>query len=196
MTRIFLVRHGVNDLLGLAIAGRKPGVTLNAEGRAQAERLARRFERDTISKVQSSPLQRARETAEPIAERLGLGVEIAPALNEIDFGVWTGLGLRELAQRTDWQHWNAVRSSSRAPGGESMLEVQARVVGHIEALGGADEACVLVGHGDPIRSALLYYLGVAIDLIQRVEISPASISALEVGRQVPRVLFINETLPN
>jgi probable phosphoglycerate mutase len=198
MTCVFLVRHGANDLLGRAIAGRKPGVTLNPEGRVQAQRLARRFECEAITGIHCSPLERARQTAEPIAERLGLDIEIAHALNEIDFGEWTGLFLDELAQRADWQRWNAVRSGSRAPGGETMLEVQARVVGHIEKLGegGKNASYILVGHGDPIKSALLYYLGAPIDFLSRLEVSPASISAVEVGGQEPRLLFINETVPN
>ena len=76
-----------------------------------------------------------------------------------------------------------------------MLEVQARVVGHIEKLGelGNNGSYILVGHGDPIRSALLYYLGAPIDFVRRLEVSPASISAVEVGGHEPRLLFINET---
>jgi broad specificity phosphatase PhoE len=198
MTCVFLVRHGTNDLLGRGIAGRKPGVRLNPEGHAQAERLARRFEREAIRGIHCSPLERARQTAEPIAERLGLDIEIAPALNEIDFGEWTGLLLDELVQRPDWQRGNVVRTGSRAPGGETMLEVQARVVGHIEDLGEGGETghYILVGHGDPIKSALLYYLGAPIDFVQRLEILPASISAVEVGSLEPRLLFTNETVPN
>jgi broad specificity phosphatase PhoE len=197
VTCVFLVRHGANDLLGRTIAGRQPGVSLNVEGRAQAERLARRFEKEAITAIHCSPLERARQTAEPIAERLDLDTEIVPALNEIDFGAWTGRALDELAQRPDWQRWNAVRSSSRAPGGETMLEVQARVVGHIEKLGGTrnNAGYILVGHSDPIKSALLYFLGAPIDFMRRLEVSPASISAVEIGRHEPWLLFINQTLP-
>ena len=146
--------------------------------------------------IHCSPLERARETAEPIADQLRLDIEIVPALDEIDFGAWTGLELDKLALRPDWQRWNAVRSNSRAPGGETMLEVQARVVGHIEKLGvaGNDGGYILVGHADPIKSALLYYLGAPIDFVRRLEVSPASISAVELGGYEPRLLFINETV--
>jgi probable phosphoglycerate mutase len=149
-----------------------------------------------IAGIHCSPLDRARETAEPIAEHLRLDVEIAAALNEVDFGEWTGMSFDELAQRPDWQHWNQFRSNARAPGGETMLEVQARVVGHIQNLsGGADEdRYILVGHSDPIKSALLYFLGAAIDFISRLEIAPGSISAVVVGRNEPLFLFVNETL--
>ena len=196
MTCAFLVRHGANDLIGRAIAGRQPGVSLNLAGRAQAERLRRRFQNESITAIHCSPQDRARETAEPIADQLGLDIEIVPALDEIDFGEWTGLPLDELAERLDWRRWNAFRSNSRAPGGETMLEVQARVVGHIEKLGelGNNGSYILVGHGDPIRSALLYYLGAPIDFVRRLEVSPASISAVEVGGHEPRLLFINETV--
>ena len=197
MTCTFLVRHAANDLIGRAIAGRQQGVSLNATGRAQAERLGRRFQNEAITAIHCSPRDRTRETAEPIAKRLGLDIEIVPALDEIDFGEWTGLPLDELDLRHDWRRWNAVRSNSRAPGGETMLEVQARVVGHIEKLGeqGADGAYILVGHADPIKSALLYYLGAPIDFVRRLEVAPASISAVELGGHGPRLLFINETVP-
>jgi broad specificity phosphatase PhoE len=196
VTCVFLVRHGATDLLGHAIAGRKPGVSLNAEGRAQAERLARRFQTKLIAEIHCSPLDRARETAEPIAQHLGLDIEIAPALDEVDFGEWTGMPFDDLAHRQDWQHWNEFRSNARAPGGETMLEVQARVVGHIQNLGAAinEGGCILVGHSDPIKSALLYFLGVPIHFMPRLEIAPASISAVVLGQ--PRLLFINETLSN
>ena len=198
MTRVYLVRHGATDFLGRAIVGRKPGVALNGQGRAQAERLGRRFQNQGITAIYCSPLDRARETARPIADQLELDIEIAPELNEIDFGAWTGLTLDELAQQPDWRRWNKSRSNSRVPGGETMLEVQARTVGYIEKLGAAvrDAAYILVGHADPIKSALLYFLGTAIDFVQRLEISPASISAVEVGEHEPRLLFINETVAN
>ena len=184
MTRVYLVRHGATDFLGRAIVGRKPGVALNGQGRAQAERLGRRFQNQGITAIYCSPLDRARETARPIADQLELDIKIAPELNEIDFGAWTGLTLDELAHQPDWRRWNKSRSNSRVPGGETMLEVQARTVGYIEKLGAAvrDAAYILVGHADPIKSALLYFLGTAI--------------AVEVGEQQPRLLFINETVAN
>lgn len=196
MSRVYLVRHGATDSLGRSIVGRKPGVALNGEGRGQAERLGRHFKNQEIRAIYCSPLDRARETARPIADQLGLEIKIAAELNDIDFGEWTGLALDELAQRQDWRRWNRSRSNSRPPGGETMLEVQARVVGYIEKLGGAvrDAAYVLVGHADPIKAALLYFLGAAIDFLHRLEISPASISAVELGEHEPRLLFINETL--
>jgi probable phosphoglycerate mutase len=198
MTCVFLVRHGAIDLLGQAIAGRKPGISLNVDGRAQAERLARYFQTKVIAGIRCSPLERARETAEPIAQYLGLDIEIASALNEIDFGEWTGMRLDELAHRQDWQHWNELRSNARAPGGETVLDVQARTVSYIQDLCAAasEGGYILVGHSDPIKSALLYFLGAPMDFMTRLEISPASISAVVVGRNEPRLLFINETLLN
>jgi ribonuclease H / adenosylcobalamin/alpha-ribazole phosphatase len=192
---VYLVRHGANDTLGQTIAGRAPGVSLNEEGRRQAERLAEHFAGADVTAIHSSPLERARETAEPIARRLGLPVEIAPGLDEIDCGEWTGASLQELDRRADWRRWNSLRGSGRAPGGESMLEVQTRMVGHIERLaaGRDDGRYVLVGHGDPIKSAIFLYLGLPIDFVHRVEISPASVSALAVGEHGPCVLFVNRT---
>src|SRR5436305_11011237 len=93
MATFFLIRHGANDLLDRAIAGRLPGVHLNAHGRQQAERLAERLAQEPIRRIYSSPLERARETAQPLADRLGLEMRIAPELNEIDFGDWAGQAL-------------------------------------------------------------------------------------------------------
>ncbi|HWH67867.1 MAG TPA: histidine phosphatase family protein, partial [Candidatus Sulfotelmatobacter sp.] len=96
MTIFYLIRHGENDWVGKAIAGRSPGVHLNAAGRQQAEQLAKQLAAHPIQQLFSSPLERARETAEPLARRLGLEVQIAPALTEMDFGQWTGKTLAEL----------------------------------------------------------------------------------------------------
>ncbi len=197
MATFFLVRHAAHDLLSHTLAGRMPGVPLSSAGRMQAEKLAQRLERDGVSAVRCGPLERAWQTAEPIGRHLGLPVTIEPALNEIDFGAWNGRRFDELRDDSLWHRWNLFRSGTRTPGGESMPEVQARMVGLIERLRveQADARCVLVGHGDAIKAALAHYLGVALDLFQRIEIGPASISMLEVGDYGPRILSLNETLP-
>jgi probable phosphoglycerate mutase len=190
---MFLVRHGATDAIGREITGRRAGIPLNADGQRQAVSLAAHFAGERISSIHASPLERARQTAEPIARRLGLAIATAPALDEIDVGEWTGATLQALQERPDWRRWNAFRSGSRPPGGESMIEVQARMVGFIGDLHEAEEGGrhLLVGHADPIKAAIFYYLGLPLDFIMRLEISPASVSALHIDAAGPRVLFLN-----
>src|SRR4029079_19330524 len=135
MTTFLLIRHGINDLVDRAIAGWMPGVHLNQEGRTQAERLAERVGDARIAAIYSSPLERACETAEPIGRRRGLPVQICPGVGEIQFGDWTGHSLERLADAPRWRQFNSFRSGTRAPGGELMLEVQARTVAELERLG-------------------------------------------------------------
>lgn len=180
MTTFFLIRHGANDLMKDTIAGRQAGVHLNQEGRRQAEQLAERLEHAGIGKIFSSPLERATETGEPLAKRLGLSVQIEEQLNEIDFGDWTGARLADLDALEHWKQWNVFRSGVRPPKGETMYEVQLRVISLMTRLHREfpHQKIVLLSHGDPIRAALLYWLGMPLDLVHRLEISPGSTSTV------------------
>ena len=193
MTTFYLLRHASNDLVGKAIAGRMPGVSLNHQGQREAERLATRLGGEPIQMIFSSPLERAVETAVPLAKRLGLDIQISDALNEIDFGVWTKLTFEQLAELPAWQRWNSFRSGSRVPNGETMLEVQARVVGEIQRLRAEypEQRLALFSHADPLRAALAYFLGVSLDLFQRIEMAPASVSILHLSEHGPRVECLN-----
>ena len=194
MTTLFLVRHAAHDRVDRVLCGRMPGVRLGPEGRAQAERLAERLARENIGAVQSGPLERTRETAEPVAARLGLGVEVADGLNEIEVGAWTGTPFDELRDDPRWTLWNAARSVTRAPGGETMIEVQARVLAHVEALRARfpDRAVVLVSHADVLKAALAHWLGLSLDSLQRFDVAPASLSTVAVGDWGAKVLSLNE----
>ena len=190
----FLVRHAAHELVDRVLCGRMPGVSLGEEGRSQARRVAERLARERIAAVHTSSLERARETAAPIAERLRLAPEVHEALNEIALGEWAGRSFEDLSQDPRWQSWNSARAVSRPPGGESMLEVQARAVGHLERARAAhpDQAVVLVSHADVIKAALLYFLGMPIDGYRLFDISPASISTLVIGDWGAKVLSMNE----
>jgi broad specificity phosphatase PhoE len=190
----FLVRHAAHELVDRVMCGRMPGVSLGEEGRAQARRLADRLAREPIAALHASPLERARETAAPIAERLRLQPEIHEAINEIDMGEWSGRSFDELHGDPRWPSWNNARSVSRPPRGESMLEVQARVVGHLERARAAyrDRAVVLVSHADVIKAALLYCLGMPLDGYRLFDIGPASVSTLVIGDWGAKVLSMNE----
>jgi len=190
----FLVRHAAHELVDRVLCGRMAGVKLGEEGRAQARRVATRLARERIAAIHTSPLERARETAAPIAGQLDLTPEIFEAISEIDVGEWAGRDFASLQNDPRWATWNDARSVARPPGGETMLEVQARVIGHLERARGAHphQAVVLVSHSDVIKAALLYALGMPIDGYRLFDISPASVSTLVMGDWGAKVLSMNE----
>lgn len=195
MTRFFLIRHAANDVSGQAFAGRMAGVRLNDAGRRQADRLAERFAGARVAAVCSSPLERAMETAEPIATVLGLAPRTREEFLEMEFGDWTGRRFDALDGDAGFRRFNTLRSCSGAPGGELMLQVQARMVQGLESLRieHAGQTVIVVGHGDPIRAALAHYLGMPLDLMLRLTVDVASVSVVEVDEASVRVLAINDT---
>ncbi len=194
-TTVFLVRHAAHDRVDRVLCGRMPGVGLGEAGRLQAEALARRFARSGgVDAVWTSPLQRARETAEPVAARLGLSARASDALCEIDFGAWTGQAFDDLRDDPRWRRWNEARGGERPPGGESMAEAQARATGEVERARAEhpDGRVVLVSHGDVIKAVLAGVLGLSLDAHARFEIAPGSVSALAVWDGGRKVLSMNE----
>jgi len=194
MATFYLIRHADNDLVGKAIAGWMPGVHLNAEGRAQAGRLARKLAGRGISRIYSSPLERAVETAEPLAQALALTIQIRDAFTDVPAGEWTGKTYQQLESDPRWRHFHEYRGVTRPPGGESMLETQVRFVAELLCLREqyANETMAVVSHADPIRAALLYFLGMPLDFCHRIEISPAAFSLLRLEDWGPQVLVMNE----
>ncbi len=196
---IFLVRHATNDWVGKRLAGWTPGVHLNAEGQRQAEALAERLARwphPPIVALYSSPLERARETAQPVAERLGLDVHIVEDLGEVRYGTWTGGEIETLKNEELWRVVQTWPSAARFPEGESVRDVQCRAVSAVETIAERLEpgqAAVLFSHSDVIRVVVAHYLGVHLDLYQRLVISPASITAIGLTPHGPRVLCVNDT---
>ncbi len=196
--RILLIRHGSTDLLGRVLYGRMAGVHLNEEGSRQAQVLAQRLkERYKISEVISSPLERAVETARFIADAQGLNVSIDEGINEIDFGSWMGTPFTELLKSDEWKNYNELRSTAYPPGGEMMTQVQTRAWGTLERILTRyeqiqDAIVAVVSHGDVIRALLILLLGMPLDHIHRLEVAPASLSEVELGRWQPRVVTINQ----
>jgi probable phosphoglycerate mutase len=195
-TTFFLVRHAIHDRVGTILCGRMPGVILGSTGQAQAHRLGERFAREKITCLLSSPLERAIETAEPIASRIGQPITCCEAINEVDFGDWTGKSFESLAQDPLWFPWNNARSNARPPGGETMLEAQSRIVQAMDRSRRVypDQSIILVSHSDVIKAALLYHLGLSLDAYSRIEISPASVSTLAIGDWGSKVLSLNEVV--
>lgn len=193
---LILVRHAAHGHLGHTLSGRMPGVPLSGDGRAQATALAARLARGRPTLVQTSPVQRARETAQAIADAAGAPLEVALALDEVDFGRWAGRRFDALDGDPDWARWNAARGSARAPGGESMVEVQARVARHLEELARAHagRTLVLVSHADVIRAAVAHVLGLPLDRLLRFEVDPASATTVLAGEGWSRLLRLNEAV--
>src|SRR5262245_33169139 len=192
-TTFFLVRHGLTDHVGLALCGTAPGFHLNAEGRRQAEQAAEGLTAVQLDSVISSPLERATETARPIADRHGLSVEVVDGFIEFDVGEWTGETFTTLADNPEWQQFNTRRSITRPPGGELMVDVQQRALAALFGLCRRypERAVAVVSHADVIRAVLLFFLGMPIDFYSRIEILPCSISILDLGDAQPLVRQIN-----
>lgn len=198
-TRIVLVRHGVTDF---TLAGRWDGrggadPALNAEGLAQADALAGRALRllDGTSDITvvSSTLQRARQTAAPLAARLGVPVEPTPAWDELSFGDWdgkTGTDIRDADPDTLQRFWHD--ETFRVPGGESHIDLHSRVRPAFEALLAGGGTTVVVTHWGPIMSCLSLVLGMDLGPARRLLLHPTGMSAVVVGTLGPQVEFINE----
>jgi broad specificity phosphatase PhoE len=189
----FLIRHASCSGLGQTLWGRTPGVCLNERGKLQAQRLAERFRGMTLQAIYSSPLERALETAETIARSMNLEVTKNPAFDEINFGEWTGKSFDTLSSDETWRQFNRDRSTTRIPGGESFLEVQTRVVTGLERLSSqhANARVAIVSHADVIKAAVGYFAATPIDLLQRIEISPCSVSVVAMDKDSVRLLTIN-----
>ena len=198
MPVILLIRHGENDYVKKKrLAGRKDGVHLNKKGHAQAQALAEKLTGAPIKAIYSSPLDRTMETAEPIAEALGLKVIPRPGLLETDIGKWQGKKLKKLSKKKIWRAVQHAPSLVRFPGGESFAETQQRMCCEIEAIcaeHAPEDLVACVGHSDPIKLAIAYYLGLPLDMFQRLTVAPASITALFIGDTGSRLLTLNYDL--
>jgi len=194
VTIFYLLRHGEHVLRGRVLAGRTPGVGLSARGRAEIAAVADRLAEERIAALCSSPLQRTRETAEILADRLDLPIEYREDVIELDFGEWTGLTFDAVRADERWKLWSTCRSIATVPGGESMRQVQERVVEALFELRQAhpDGTVVVVSHGDVIRAALLFALGMPLDFYSRIEVGLASMSTIRIDNSGLRVLTVNE----
>jgi len=196
MTTILLIRHAVNDFVKTGkLAGRMAGVHLNDEGLAQAEALGRRLAGAPLHHIYSSPIERTMETAAAIAKHHPqLTVEAHPAITEVEYGDWQGKAINELQRRKMWGVVQEYPSRARFPNGETMRGVQVRIVNAIEALvrQHPEQMIALVFHADLIKMALAHYLGMHLDVFQRIVISPASISTLHLRHSRPFIIGMND----
>jgi probable phosphoglycerate mutase len=213
VTTVLLVRHGLTALTGPVLAGWTPGVNLDDDGRAQAEALAARLAPVPLDAIVTSPLERCRQTAAAIAavagaaeraeraERDGAGggevaVHVDDRLGECHYGDWTGKRLKKLAKEPLWRVVQAHPSAARFPGGESLPDMQHRAVSAVRewnAKLGRNACYVVCSHGDVIKSIVADSLGVHLDLFQRIQIDPCSLTVIRYTELRPFLLRLNDT---
>lgn len=198
MATLILVRHGRSTAnTARVLAGRSPGVHLDEHGRRQAETVAERLSGLTIARAVTSPLERCRETAAPLAAS-GVELVVEAGLAECDYGSWTGRPITELVSEPLWETVQRQPSAARFPGGESLAEMSARASAavrrhdrEVEEAHGPSAVWVAFSHGDLIKSIVADALGMHLDLFQRVHVDPGSASVVRYGPHRPSVLAVN-----
>ncbi|TGO04141.1 MSMEG_4193 family putative phosphomutase [Serinibacter arcticus] len=201
MATVLLVRHGRTTANASGVlAGRTVGVALDEVGRDQAASTGERIAAVPVVAVVSSPLERCRQTTQHILEAQSRTptFTLDPELTECDYGRWQGRTLAELATEDLWSRVQSQPSAVVFPGGESMTGMQARSVeairrrdAAIEAEHGPQAVWVAVSHGDIIKSILADALGMHLDLFQRIDVGPASVSIVRYGTNRPTVHATN-----
>ena len=197
MTTLVLIRHGRTDWADKKLAGWLPDVHLNDLGKQQADELPQRLAALDIAAIYSSPLERTIETAQPLARARGLRIHRVADLGEVKFGDWQGQTLKVLSNKKEWKIVQVAPSTVQFPDGESFRQTQSRAVGALEKIiaGHAKDTIVAFSHGDVIKLIVAYYSGIALDNFQRIAVSPASISVIELGPFGARLGRLNDTGP-
>ncbi len=199
LTTVLLIRHAKATTTGSILPGRTPGLHLSEEGLAQAHATADFLQGSSVEldSVFASPMERAQETAQPIADKYGLYIKTEASVVEADFGEWTGQPLDDLRKLPEWQTVQETPSEFRFPGGESFVEMQTRVIQGINNLAdtNAGKTIAIVSHADTIKAALAHFLDMPLDSFQRLVVSPCSISVV-VFASTTQVLCINQTAGN
>jgi probable phosphomutase (TIGR03848 family) len=196
LLKILLIRHGENDWTGKRLIGRLPGVSLNAAGRAQAQAVARALSGAPIRAIYASPMERAQETAQPLADLLGLPIISLPGLLEVDYGSWQGKTSRQVRRLKLWKKVKECPSQVTFPLGESFLQSQQRGVSAIETLRNTHPDNSLIAcfsHCDLIRLILAHYMSIPLDNFQCLSIDTCSISLLEFSESRIRLNYMNRT---
>jgi broad specificity phosphatase PhoE len=187
-THFVLVRHGTCAQMDSMLFGRAFDAPLDAHGAHQAAVLADRLSGLDPSRtvIQSSPRLRARQTAAPIAERVGCPLHLSDVIDEMDFGRWAGRSFADLAGDPDWRRWNAQRNDSCTPTGDTIAALRLRLLHHLKrlCLRFADSTVIVVTHAEIIRTLLMHCRDLPVDDFQHVPVEPASMTCIhpESGR--------------
>ena len=199
MPLLLLIRHGENDYTKTnKLAGRLPKVHLNDKGQKQAQALAEALKNVPIKAIYSSPLERAMETATPIAEITGLTIQKEKGLLETNVGDWQGKSLKRLYLNKHWKVVQHAPSRAQFPNGETFYECQNRIVRTIDDILSKHKpkdivACVF--HADPIKLAVAHYIGMPLDQFQRLGCDTGSVSVLAVGEMGAGLMKLNQRPP-
>ena len=194
MPTLLLIRHGENDYLTRnKLPGHYPNIHLNERGRDQAAELDRTLNQLPIKVVFASPLERAMETATPLARSLQLVVQSHPGLVDINVGVWTGRSWKALNRTKNGKIIQEKPSQFQFPEGESFVQVQERVVAALDSINAAhrDELVAVVFHADPIKLAVAHYLGLPLDRFQLLTVFTGSVTVLQIKGTAARLLALN-----
>ena len=195
---LLLVRHGETESNRQGLALGRADVPLNERGRWQAGRLAEALAGELLSTVYSSPLLRTLHTAEAIAEKHGLPVQIEPRLIEMDIGEADGMTFAEVRTRFPGllEAWVGPDGPERPmPGGERLLDVQGRAwktVQHLASVHPEQSVCV-VSHNFVILSILASALGIDLAHFRRLRHSVAAVSVLDIRADRARLQRLNDT---
>ena len=200
MPLLLLIRHGENDFVKSSkMAGRIPGIHLNEKGRKQAEALGEALKDFPITAIYSSPLERAMETAEPIAQARKLQIIQEPDLMDADIGKWQGKSWKVLSRTKVWRTAQQAPSRFRFPEGESFAEAQLRYANALERIvkrhNKPKHIVAVVFHADPIKLAVSYFLGLPLDHFQRLSCNTGSLTMLHLSEAGANLITLNQRPP-
>ncbi len=195
LTTLVLVRHAVTPQTGPLLSGRTPGIDLSELGHDQARIAGERLADLPIAAIYASPIERTQQTAAHIASHHTADVQVLDGVIEADYGEWTGGKIEDLAKTDLWKTVQRAPSRARFPAGESIAEMQVRMVSALERVA-ADhpgEMVVVVSHADPIKAAIAHFTGVHLDLFQRISVSPASVTVVALWPHGTTLVKCNDT---
>jgi probable phosphomutase (TIGR03848 family) len=199
MPLLLLIRHGENQYVKTGkMAGRLPGVHLNERGRQQAADLAKALVDVPLKAIYSSPLERAVETAGPIADGRKIEIQLRPELMDNDIGKWQGRSLKVLSRLKKWKIVQQAPSRFTFPEGESFLQTQTRIASCLDEIAASHkpkDVVAVVFHADPIKLAVAHYLGMPLDHFQRLGCDTGSITVLYVSEMGAHLIKLNQRPP-
>ncbi len=200
MPLLLLIRHGENDYTKThKMAGRLPGVHLNEKGQKQAQSLAEALKDVPLKAVYASPLERAMETAQPIAESHKLKIIQQPDLMDNDIGDWQGRSWRVLGLTKVWKIVQNAPSRFRFPNGESFVETQTRCAAALEKIIGKyknpKDIVAVVFHADPIKLTVAHFLGMPLDHFQRLSCDTGSVTVIHANESRATLVKMNQRPP-
>jgi uncharacterized repeat protein (TIGR03847 family) len=195
MTILLLIRHASNDFLKEGkLPGWTPGLHINAQGQREADALARRLDHVAINVIYASPLDRAMDTAKAVAQCQHLPIEQIEDLGDTRIGEWQGKKIKDLESLDEWKHVQNDPATFRFPGGESFIEIQARLVNAVDQIIAKhpDQVVAIFSHADPIKLILTHYLKMELNQFQRLIVNPASVTVLFVNDKGASLFRLND----